>query len=54
MIDYCRVSITIELPDSAKHDLAAAQALLQLIAWFQEQNLHTGRIAMEMLPPSRY
>jgi hypothetical protein len=54
MMDYRRISITIELPDTARHDLAAAQVLLKLVTWLNEENLHTGLIAMELLPPSRY
>jgi len=50
MIDYQRISITIELPDTARHDLAAAQVLLKVIAWFQDEHVHTGRVAMELLP----
>jgi hypothetical protein len=54
MIDYRRISITIELPDTARHDMTAAQMLLKVIAWLQDEHVHTGRVAMELLPPSRY
>ncbi|MGA3221512.1 MAG: hypothetical protein ABSE77_20990 [Acidimicrobiales bacterium] len=54
MIDYQRICITIELPDTATNDLAAAQVLLKVIAWLRDDHVHTGRVAMELLPPSRY
>ena len=50
MIDYQRISITIELPDTARHDLAAAQVLLKVISWLQDEHVHTGRVAMELYP----
>jgi hypothetical protein len=51
VIDYQRISITIELPDTARHDVAGAQVLLKVISWLQDEHVHTGRVAMELLPP---
>jgi len=49
-------SFTAELPCTyvGRTEAAAAQVLVKLIMFSQEEMLHTGRITMEVVPPARY
>ena len=54
MTDYQRLVITVEMADTGPSQLAATQVLAKLVTWLQEELVHTGRLSMELLPPSRY